>query len=69
MSNDYFFVFRQDDHDFGGLDQRSGDLALLAPQFTDCVGGNDRSNVLFADRWETWANSPLILLSVTRPMS
>jgi len=25
-------------------------LVLLKPQFTDCVGGNDRSNVLFADR-------------------
>lgn len=45
-----FLVLRQDDHDFGGLDQRSSDLALLEPQFTDCVGGNDRSNVLFADR-------------------
>ena len=45
-----FLVLRQDDHDFGGLDQRSRDLALLEPQFTDCVGGNDRSNVLFADR-------------------
>ena len=43
-------VLRQDDHDFGGLDQRSSNLALLEPQLTDCFGGNDRSNVLFADR-------------------
>jgi len=50
MSTIRFFSLRQDDHDFGGLDQRSSDLALLEPQFTDCLGGNDRSNVLFADR-------------------
>lgn len=47
MSND---LVRLDDHDLGGGDQPSNDLALLEPQFTGCVGGNDRSNVLFADR-------------------
>jgi hypothetical protein len=35
-----------DDHDFGGLDQRSNGLALLKAHFTDRVGGNNGRNML-----------------------
>ena len=39
-----------DNQDFGRLDQRCNGLALLEAHFTDSVGGNNRCNVLPADR-------------------
>src|SRR5438045_61945 len=37
-------------HDFGGLNQRSRGVADLQLHFLNCIGGDDRRNLLPADR-------------------
>jgi len=41
---------RTKNHDFGGFDQSGSRLALLEAHFADCVGRDDRGDVLAADR-------------------
>src|SRR6201996_2706931 len=38
------------DHHFGGFDQRCGAIADLQAQFSRGIGGDDRGDVLLADR-------------------